>query len=647
MGKILVIDDSVQQHELVKRAFKRYDPALDVVTVSSVNEGFEIIEHEDVDIIFVDYVLEEMNGVQFLRELKRNAIDIPAVLITARGDERTAVEAIKAGAYEYVMKDIGYFNALPHVYRKAMDEYASRRALSAAHKRILEFNERLLRINTLLKDINQELDTTDTIRRALRGGIDLMGGDGGFICLWSGERLVILETENIQVEFRECQEFPGIAGMEILDDLGKYPPLKKELGRYNPSITILAPIDLLGGIRGMFGTIFLSDVSLDEELLKSFEVFIDALSSAIGNSILFEQVSKSQTLWQATFDAISDILFVVDEHNIVQKCNKAFALDCGLHPRDIVGAELTKVCGGSEVMRMYLERGLNERKEAYSEELTFRDRRYIVSGFPVVFPEGGSAMVNVLKDITEQSRLKEQLFHADKLASLGLLVSGVAHEINNPLTGIVGYTELLQMKVKDEAVLEELNKIARAAERCKSIVENLLTFSRQKAPEKTYAQINDIIDGAIELRVYWLRSSNIDVIRDYSDIPYAYLDPQQIQQVIMNILINAEHALEEVDQQRKIITFKTLYKAEEGKIQVFISDNGPGIPKEILPRIFDPFFTTKPVGKGSGLGLSISHGILRENGATIDVESRPGEGTIFRIEFPVGRKTEPEQEETL
>jgi len=141
-------------------------------------------------------------------------------------------------------------------------------------------------------------------------------------------------------------------------------------------------------------------------------------------------------------------------------------------------------------------------------------------------------------------------------------------------------------------------------------------------------------------------SSNIEVVKDYSDIPYAYLDPQQIQQVIMNILINAEHALEEVDREKKVITFKTGYNAEEGTIQVFISDNGPGIPDDILPRIFDPFFTTKPVGKGSGLGLSILYGILRENGGTIDVESKPGEGTTFMIEFPIERKTGQEQPES-
>ncbi|RMG00844.1 MAG: hybrid sensor histidine kinase/response regulator [Nitrospirae bacterium] len=635
MGKILVIEDSLQQHELIKRAFLRYDDTLEVITVSSVSEGFDVLENEDLDIIFVDYVLQEMNGVQFLKELKKNSIDIPTVLITARGDERTAVEAIKAGAYEYVIKDIGYFNALPHVYKKVMEEHSARRALSKAHRRILEFNENLLRINNLIQSLNEELDTTETVRKGLSGGVDLLGGDGGFICLCDNDKIVEFETENIEIAPPECSLIKKIEGILLLEDLSPYPEIEKVLKGYSPAVVLIAPFRLSGGLNGVFAVVFLQEPSIGDEQINAFRLYLDALTSAVNNSLLFEQVARSQTLWQVTFDAISDILFVVDERGIVQKCNRAFAEDCGLHPREIVGAPLLKICGKSNIMKMYLDLNLGEKREYFSQEVSYHEKRFIISGFPVVFPDGTTAMVNIVKDITETSRLKEQLFHADKLASLGLLVSGVAHEINNPLTGIVGYTELLQMKVKDEDIQRELAKIANAADRCKTIVENLLAFSRQKEPEKTYTMINDIIDGAVELRAYWLRSNNVEVVREYGELPYAYVDPQQIQQVILNLLINAEHALEEVDRDQKRVIFRTAHNKDAGTIQIWISDNGTGIPADVIPRIFDPFFTTKPVNKGSGLGLSISHGIVKENGGTIHLEETSPEGTTFYIELPV------------
>lgn len=241
-----------------------------------------------------------------------------------------------------------------------------------------------------------------------------------------------------------------------------------------------------------------------------------------------------------------------------------------------------------------------------------------------------------MKDATEMKRLKDQLYHSDKLASLGLLVSGVAHEINNPLTGILAYAELLYMRVNDEDVKKDLEKIMHGAERCKKIVENLLTFSRQRTPSRSLESINDIIDKAIDLRSYWLRTSNIEIIRDYGqDIPTLYIDSQQIQQVILNLILNAEHAIRESKKERGMIRFSTSFNRRDQRIIVSITDNGTGIPKEIIHRVFDPFFTTKPVGIGTGLGLSISHGIIMEHGGTISVQSEAGEGTTFVIELPI------------
>ncbi|MEW6417002.1 MAG: ATP-binding protein [Nitrospirota bacterium] len=234
----------------------------------------------------------------------------------------------------------------------------------------------------------------------------------------------------------------------------------------------------------------------------------------------------------------------------------------------------------------------------------------------------------------ELINMKEQLYHSYKLASLGLLVSGVVHEINNPLTGIITYTELLMMKVMNEEIKRDLKKILNSAERCKKIIENLLTFSRERTPSKSLESINDLIDRTIDLRIYWLRKNNIEIVKEYGEIPTILVDSQQLQLTILNIILNAEQAIGLQNTDNGMITFKTSFDKENQKLIIKISDNGPGIPQDIISKIFDPFFTTKPAGTGTGLGLSISHGIIAEHGGNIGAESSEGKGATFFIELP-------------
>jgi signal transduction histidine kinase len=226
------------------------------------------------------------------------------------------------------------------------------------------------------------------------------------------------------------------------------------------------------------------------------------------------------------------------------------------------------------------------------------------------------------------------LYYADKLASIGLLVSGVAHEINNPLTGTIAYTELLAMRVTDEGILAELKKILDSAERCKKIVNNLLTYSRQRMPSKSLESISDIIDRAIDLRNYWLKSNNIEIVREYDPASTVFVDAQQIQQVMLNLLLNAEQALVDTGQANPRIRFVTRSDKTNRRLVIEVIDNGPGIPSSVASKIFDPFYTTKSVGIGTGLGLSISHGIIAEHGGTIRFENAEGGGAAFIIELP-------------
>ncbi len=341
-------------------------------------------------------------------------------------------------------------------------------------------------------------------------------------------------------------------------------------------------------------------------------------------------ISESQKLWVAVIDGIKDYIFIIDEESKIFRANKSLSDKFNKHPKDLIGMNISGLFGDDSA-KILAEIG--RARIPKTEEKTILDQQYLISVFPFNYKEKDFT-IYVMKNISEMQRLKEQLYNSYKLASLGLLISGIAHEINNPIAGIITYAELLKMRTQDEKITDGLRKILNGAERCKHIIENLLTFSRQKTPSRTFESINDIIERTIELRNYWLKKYNIEIIRKYSDIPFTLIDPQQIQLVVLNILLNAEQSIIDSKVQSGKISFETRFDADKNKITICISDNGNGIPQNVISKIFDPFFTTKPVGTGTGLGLSIAHGIITEHGGVIKVESEPNKGATFIIELP-------------
>ena len=231
----------------------------------------------------------------------------------------------------------------------------------------------------------------------------------------------------------------------------------------------------------------------------------------------------------------------------------------------------------------------------------------------------------------------QQLLQAEKLTALGELVAGVAHEINNPLSSIMGYSQLLLGKDLPPDVKRRLETMLSEADRIARIVKNLLTFARKHPPEKAHLGANGIIEKTLELKAYHFRVSQIQVEKDLAvDLPTTLLDFHQIQQVLINLLNNAEQAMVEAG---RAGTIRLTTRLVGERIEVRVSDDGPGIPLEIQSRIFEPFFTTKKEGKGTGLGLSLCYGIIQEHGGTIRVESAPGKGAVFVIELPVIQET--------
>ena len=242
----------------------------------------------------------------------------------------------------------------------------------------------------------------------------------------------------------------------------------------------------------------------------------------------------------------------------------------------------------------------------------------------------------VLGDVTERRRTEDALRQSEKLASLAQLLAGVAHELNNPLSVVIGHATLLRRELGNAPGAARVERIAAAAERCARIVTNFLSVARRRAPERASTDVNRVLREAVALLAYQLELDNVTVLFDLgADLPLIRADGHQLQQVVINLVANAQQAMGEHEGSRQLLVTSRL-DAGRGRVTFSIADTGPGIPIALRSRVFEPFFTTKPVGIGSGLGLSACRGIVEAHEGVIEIGDRPGGGAVVRVELPVG-----------
>jgi PAS domain S-box-containing protein len=249
----------------------------------------------------------------------------------------------------------------------------------------------------------------------------------------------------------------------------------------------------------------------------------------------------------------------------------------------------------------------------------------------------GAVLVGL--DLRDRRALESQILRSQKLAAVGLLAAGIAHEINNPLSGVVGYSQLLLERPLSTDVREKVEKIAQSGERCRKIVEGVLLFSRkQDGRERRIVDLRALLDRVLSIGEYQWRMHNIRILREQDEPACVFADADQIEQVVLNLLSNAVDAMPRGGSIRLRLTALPAGgsggQGGAGGAKLTISDEGHGIPREIQARIFDPFFSTKEIGKGTGLGLAISYGIVQDHGGDIVVESAPGQGATFTVLLP-------------
>jgi two-component system NtrC family sensor kinase len=333
------------------------------------------------------------------------------------------------------------------------------------------------------------------------------------------------------------------------------------------------------------------------------------------------------------------MILVLDTAGLVSYANKR-CFQAGYGEHDLVGHSLAEMVPGARrpLLVEALERTLQGVAVDNLEIPVFRGDgsagQFSISLSPMRDERGDiNSIVVVMTDITDAADLQAKLMHTEKMAALGQLVSGVAHEVNNPLAAIVGFTDLLleNPSIAEEAK-EDLRVILQEAQRTRVIVQNLLSFARHVPAHREPVRVNSLLRQTLKLRAYDLSSHGVEIAERYEeDVPLTIGDPHQLQQVFLNILNNAYDAIQEVGRPGRI---EIATSHVDGQLEVAFRDNGPGISHP--ERIFDPFFTTKEVGKGTGLGLSICYGIVRAHRGEIVARNNPdGIGCTFLVRLPV------------
>jgi len=356
----------------------------------------------------------------------------------------------------------------------------------------------------------------------------------------------------------------------------------------------------------------------------------------LANGRLYEIVRRSKDEWETAFNALAEGIAVIGPGDTILRSNSALAVLAERTESELVGKPFTEtLLGASDAVTQLIESShQGERTTPVVVRLERTGRVLRITAAP--FAERAGRVVLLVEDVTEQRILEAQLIQNDKMASIGQLVSGVAHELNNPLTSIAGLTELLlERELHPDVPREHLRVIHDQADRAGRIVRNLLTFARKGVPEKTPVDLNDVAARTALLIVYEVQLHGVELEQALSADPVLVLgDRHELQQVLLNLITNAVQAVSGLPPGvRRHITITTT--REDGQAVLRVRDTGPGVSPQHASSLFTPFFTTKAAGQGTGLGLSLSYGLVKAHDGVLSYEPPPDGGAEFRVALPL------------
>ncbi len=339
-------------------------------------------------------------------------------------------------------------------------------------------------------------------------------------------------------------------------------------------------------------------------------------------------------------EGFPDLILVFDVQGHYTFVSSRIRDQLGRAPEDLLGkkVEEDEQERSPEFLALYRDVSSGRKKFDFCEfQARHRDggwRTLRAAASPLFDADGNASSVIIsVRDITVEKKLERQIIQSERLAAMGQMISGFAHELNNPLTSVMGMAELLQEAEMPDAARKQLGTLQQQARRAADIVQNLMYFSRPPAPGAGPINLNDLVQRTLHLQAYSLRKNNITVdFLPEPSLPQVNSDPHQLMQVFLNLILNAEQAMREA---RDSGTLRIRLEKSGSSVRAVFQDDGPGILPDILPNIFDPFYTTKRPGRGTGLGLSICKAILREHRGNIEAASGPGGGAVFTVTLPI------------
>jgi PAS domain S-box-containing protein len=355
------------------------------------------------------------------------------------------------------------------------------------------------------------------------------------------------------------------------------------------------------------------------------------------------QLAQQEEFRGRMLESFPDLILVVDlDERYTFVSSRARDL-LGCTPDDMVGKKISDLEDHSPELAALCHTVISGKEPIWSAEYgaKHRDgnwRTMRASGSQLVDSDGKiTGVIISVRDITIERKLEQQVVQSERLAAMGAMIGGVAHELNNPLTSILGVSELLQDTETNEIARKQLGMLQQQARRAAEIVQNLTYFSRPPAPGKSRINLVEVVERTLNLHAYSLRKNNItvDFLKELG-VPYALGDPHQLMQVFLNLIVNAEQAIREA---RDKGTLRIRLGKEGNSVWVSFQDDGPGIAKENLSSVFDPFYTTKRPGRGTGLGLSICKSVVKEHNGTVEVANAPGGGAVFTVTLPTSSTT--------
>ncbi len=526
---------------------------------------------------------------------------------------------------------------------------ALKRSQERLHHQVRARNKELALLNTIAGLITQARTLGDLLPALLQAALKVIPARGAGIYLFDrGQQLELrcqegdqelaprLEIDAASLSGTRVTDPDAIARLVAIEGCGN---IRLTGEGENRELGIRVPLCCRERLLGMM---IFSGIQL-EDLDDALQALLISIGRQIGITLeSLESISRlrySKELLHTVFDAITDPMALLDKSGIVRMVNRAFLDHCGMEEEDIYGLSIEALPCSATLPFARCFHNLDPDALPESTEVTLENGAvFAVSLYPVKFASAADeAIVCFARDITEQQMVARRIRRTERLAAVGQLAAGVAHEINNPLGVILCYADILKKEIGTGQAAEDLEVIERHARTCQRIVSDLLNFARSHESSRDLVDIKTIVHDVQRILSRQMQRQGISFELDLApDIPPSYMDRERIKQVLVNLLINAIQAIGEDGEVHVAARMISSSDSSDSRaLEIRVRDSGCGISPDSLPLIFDPFFTTKGVEEGTGLGLSVSYGIIEDHGGTITVESEPGQGTVFIITLPV------------